>query len=66
MLGHDKIRLDENELTDINGGAGANGTNSQDKSNAYETHMCPHCNKKTTFKMYSGGRGICVVCNTPL
>ncbi len=62
--------LNEDELTQVNGGVIARGssneTNSQDKSEAYEEHQCSHCNKKTIFRMYSGCRGVCTVCNNSL
>lgn len=65
-----KNMLNEDELTQVNGGVVASaqrsGTNSQDKSNAYEEHYCSCCQKKMVFRMYSGGRGVCTKCSNPL
>ena len=66
---NDMLSLEE--LEKVNGGfiASANNsvTNSQDKSEAYEKHMCNgKCKRKTVFKMYSGGRGVCTECNWTL
>ncbi len=62
--------LAEEELEKVSGGVIASakerGTNSQDKSNAYEKHKCSTCKRITVFKMYSGGRGVCTECNNPL
>ena len=66
MLDHEKITLNEEELAGVNGGVRATaataGTNSQDKSYATKEHKCPHCERTTVFKVYSGGRGVCTVC----
>ena len=62
--------LTEEDLKAVNGGviasAGKNGTNSQDKSDAYEKHECSFCKRTTVFKMYSGLRGVCTECGNPL
>ncbi len=65
-----KNTLTEEELDRVNGGvvasAGSGDTNSQDKTYAYEKHDCIYCNRKTIFKMYSGGRGVCTECKNNL
>ncbi len=63
--------LNEAELEKVSGGviASANqgGTNSQDKSDAYEKHKCNgKCKRTTVFKMYSGTRGVCTECGWSL
>ena len=63
--------LTEEELDNVSGGtiasAGGGGTNSQDKSEAYEKHMCNgKCKRITVFRMYSGGRGVCTECSWTL
>jgi hypothetical protein len=59
--------LSPEELENVNGGVIASahrgGTNSQDKSEAYEKHKCKGtCNRITVFKAYSGGRCVCTEC----
>lgn len=63
-----KNMLNEDELRQVNGGtiarAGMRGTGSQEMRVSYEEHTCSKCGRKTTFMMYSGGRGVCTACNT--
>ena len=53
-------RINDEELNNVSGGAG------QAESSADTVmHVCPNCSKdkKVPFKLASGGRAICTVCD---
>ena len=53
-------QLNTDQMDKITGGK---FLSSQDKSESFEKHECKgKCNRKTVFKMYSGGRGVCSEC----
>ena len=65
MKDDQKLNLDQ--LNAVTGGTMASnhksGTNSQDKTESFEKHECKgKCKRKTVFKMFSGGRGVCTEC----
>ena len=56
MTDQNKTILEDMELEKINGGA----TKMKNKSGVEA--ICPFCNEKTEFEIYSGGRGKCLKC----
>ena len=54
------MTVNENELENVTGGGGSK--NSQNSAERTVSAHCPHCNKTTTFIVYSGSRGKCKVC----
>ncbi len=64
-------RMNEEELAGVSGGvkiraAAVTGTtNSQDKGEAFERHFCIKCNEDRQFRVFSGGRPVCMVCGAP-
>lgn len=59
------MKLEDEALSGVNGGAGIKTANKLGTSDAGYTTTerdCPVCKKKTTFKVYMGGRAFCSVC----
>lgn len=54
------------ELSDDELEFAAAGVNSRDDGAMTCEAMCPKCNKHTTFKLYSGGRAVCLTCGEKL
>ena len=52
------MELTDEEIGNVSGGMQLQG----DKDVRTTTAYCPTCGKKTTFKVYSGARGVCTVC----
>ncbi len=57
------VRLDEEELRKISGGAVKELCNPRAVKSA-QPHFCIKCNKTTSHNVFSGGRMVCSVCGT--
>ena len=57
-------KIDDENLRDVNGGAGNTATGKTTNTNICGTRetMCPKCKEIRKFNLYTGGRAICQTC----